>query len=194
MTQTIHNHLDGGVAGLNDEEKQILLKIARETLEKYLVSQKLPDFEISSEKLKELRGAFVTLASLNGDLRGCIGHIEGYKPLWETIREMVLAAALNDPRFPPVSFKELNNIKIEISVLSPLKKISDVGEIKVGLNGIVMRRGFFSGLLLPQVAVDYKWNRDEFLEHTCRKAGLPKDAWQDPATQIFIFSADVFGE
>lgn len=194
MNQKIHDHLQGGVAGLNEDEKKLLLRIARETLENYLNNQTVPDFQIDSAVLKEKRGAFVTLNTTDGQLRGCIGHIEGYKPLWETIREMALAAGLNDPRFPPVSSKELKNIKIEISVLSPLEKITDVSKIVVGKHGIVMRAGFYSGLLLPQVATDYGWNREEFLEHTCRKAGLPKDAWQDPATQIFIFSADVFGE
>lgn len=194
MEEKIHEHLNGGVANLTQEEKETLLKIARETLKSYLQDRRLPDFAIDSATLKEKRGAFVTLNTKQGDLRGCIGFIEGFKPLWETVREMALSAALNDPRFPPVSLKELEELTIEISVLSPLKKITDISEIVVGKHGIVLRRGFYSGLLLPQVATDYGWTREEFLEHTCLKAGLPPNAWADQQTQISIFSADVFGE
>ena len=126
-------------------------------------------------------------------LRGCIGHIIGILPLKETIQKMSVASSTQDPRFPPVELSELNNIDIEVSVLSPPKKISNPEEIEVGKHGIVISKGFFKGVLLPQVATEQGWDRETFLEHTCLKAGLPTDAWKKGAT-IEIFSAQVFGE
>ena len=105
---------------------------------------------------------------------------------------MAEAAALRDPRFPPVNEKELPDLEIEISVLTPLKKIADVSEIEVGKHGIYIKKGWNSGLLLPQVATEYGWNRQTFLEHTCQKAGLPSNAWKEKGTEIYIFSADIF--
>jgi len=105
---------------------------------------------------------------------------------------MAAAAAFQDPRFPPVTKKELKDLDIEISVLTPFEQITDVNKIEVGKHGIYMERGFYSGLLLPQVATEYGWGRETFLEHTCRKAGLPPDAWKDKETRIYIFSADIF--
>jgi AmmeMemoRadiSam system protein A len=112
--------------------------------------------------------------------------------LYKSVEEMAAAAAFQDPRFPPVSKSELKDLDIEISVLTPFKQITHVSEIEVGKHGIYMERGFYSGLLLPQVATEYGWDRDTFLEHTCRKAGLPPDAWKDKDTRIYIFSADIF--
>jgi len=106
---------------------------------------------------------------------------------------MAVEAAFSDPRFPTLSKEELNDIKIEISVLSKFKEVKDVSDIEVGTHGLLVRKGFSSGLLLPQVAAEYNWTRDEFLEHTCYKAGLDKDAWKKGAT-IYMFSAFVFGE
>jgi AmmeMemoRadiSam system protein A len=128
----------------------------------------------------------------DGKLRGCIGHIRAKKPLVETIVEMAEAAAFQDPRFPPVSSQELDQLDYEISVLTPLRRIKDVEEIQVGIHGIYLKRGGSSGLLLPQVATEWGWDRTTFLEHTCTKAGLPEDAWKDTKTEIYIFSADVF--
>jgi hypothetical protein len=138
-------------------------------------------------------GAFVTLKK-HGQLRGCIGFIEARKPSYETVRDMAQAAAFSDPRFSPVTQKEFEDLKIEISILTPLKKISDINEIEVGKHGLYIIKGFNSGLLLPQVATEYSWDRVTFLKETCRKAGLPFDAWKDKDAKIFIFSADVFGE
>ncbi len=107
---------------------------------------------------------------------------------------MAIEAAVGDPRFPPVTAGELKDIEIEISALTPLEEIKDVNKIEVGKHGIIIRRGFYSGLLLPQVATDYGWDRKTFLEQTCRKAGLPLDAWKDKSSQILIFSAEVFSE
>ena len=179
--------------GLSDADKEELLKIARTTIECRVKGQKAPEFEIRSSTLMEKRGAFVTI-NKRGALRGCIGCIEALKPLWQTVREMAEAAALRDPRFPPVQESELEDINIEISVLTPLKKVKDADEIKVGRDGIVIRKGYNQGLLLPQVATEYGWDRTTFLQHTCIKAGLPRDAWKEEDTEIWAFSADVFGE
>jgi AmmeMemoRadiSam system protein A len=138
-------------------------------------------------------GAFVTLHK-KGHRRGCIGNMVGRGPLIETIQEMAISSSTQDPRFHRVTIEEMEEIDIEISVLSPMRRIKDVDEIEVGKHGIIMRRGMYQGVLLPQVATEYGWNRETFLENTCYKAGLPGDAWKDPATVIEIFSAEVFGE
>jgi MEMO1 family protein len=177
--------------GLNEEEKKVLHHIARTVVECKTKGKAVPEFKIDSPVLKESRGAFVTL-NKRGRLRGCIGYIEGRGPLHKTIEEMAEAAAFRDPRFPPVNEKELPDLEFEISVLTPLKMIADVNEIEVGKHGIYMKKGWYSGLLLPQVATEYGWNRQTFLEHTCEKAGLPPHAWKDKTTEIYIFSADIF--
>ncbi len=182
----------GGVnLGLTSEEKAQLLEIARDVVESQCRGEKTPEFVVNSPTLKEPRGAFVTLHK-EGKLRGCIGHIRAKEPLVKTIIEMAEAAAFQDPRFPPVSSKELGLLEYEISVLTPLQRIKEVDEIEVGKHGIYMKRGSCSGLLLPQVATEWGWDRTTFLEHTCTKAGLPEDAWKDKKTEIYIFSADVF--
>jgi len=177
--------------GLSEEEKKILHHIAKTVIESKARGKPVPEFKIESPLLKENRGAFVTIHK-KGQLRGCIGYIEAYKPLHKTIEEMAEAAAFRDPRFPPVSEKELQDLDIEISVLTPLRKIKDVNEIEVGKHGIYIKKGWYSGLLLPQVATEYGWDRQTFLEHTCLKAGLPPNAWKDKDTEIYIFSADIF--
>ena len=127
-------------------------------------------------------------------LRGCIGSFTGSGPLVDTVREMAVSASTRDPRFPPLSEAELGEVDLEISVLSPLRPVSDPNEIEVGRHGIFITRGFHSGVLLPQVASEYGWDRETFLEHTCAKAGLPADAWRDADTRIEVFEAQVFGE
>jgi MEMO1 family protein len=179
--------------GLSQKDKEMLLNIARKTIEARVKGQKPPESKVDSEILKENRGAFVTLEK-NGNLRGCIGYIQAIKPLYITIEEMAEQAALHDPRFSPVSEEELNDLHIEISVLTPLKKISDISQIEVGRDGIYIKKGFNSGLLLPQVATEYGWDRETFLEQTCYKAGLPPNAWKEKTCEIYIFSADIFGE
>jgi len=178
---------------LSEEEKKELLKIARTSIEEFLKNRRIPSFSPSSPALLERKGAFVTLKKA-GFLRGCIGMIEATKPLYQTVAEMAVAAAIEDPRFPPLTLDELPLITIEISVLSPLEEVEDVEEIEVGKHGLYIVRGFYRGLLLPQVATEYNWDRETFLQHTCLKAGLPTDCWQDPATKIFKFSAEVFSE
>ena len=143
--------------------------------------------------LEEFRGAFVSLHR-RGQLRGCIGYIEAVKPLLQTVREMAPAAAFQDPRFRPLQADELADLEIEISVLTPLKLIKSTDEIEVGRDGLYIVRGLNRGLLLPQVATQYHWDRQTFLEQTCNKAGLPGDAWKDPGTQIFIFRAEIFAD
>lgn len=185
------NRKTGVDLGLSEQEKEILHTIAREAIESKFRTGKMTETTVLSKTLKEKRGAFVTLHK-HGDLRGCIGYIRPQKPLHQTIREMARAAAFQDSRFDPVTESELNDIDIEISVLTPLLKISNTKEIEVGKHGIYIIKGLHSGLLLPQVATEHGWNRQTFLEHTCTKAGLSDDAWKDNDTEIYIFSADIF--
>jgi AmmeMemoRadiSam system protein B/AmmeMemoRadiSam system protein A len=177
--------------GLTEEEKKTLHHIAKTVIENKARGKAVPEFKIESPILKENRGAFVTIQK-KGQLRGCIGYIEGHGPLHKTIEEMAEAAAFRDPRFSPVKEKELPELDIEISVLTPLKRIKDVNEIQVGKHGIYIVRGMWAGLLLPQVATEYGWDRLAFLEHTCQKAGLPPNAWKEKDIEIYIFSADIF--
>jgi len=183
----------GGVDMLNKEQQKKLLNIARQTLEEYIGKGKTPEFKELDPALTEKCGAFVTLTK-KGELRGCIGYIQVVLPLYETISKMAIESSTGDPRFPPVNLEELKDIHIEISVLTPLEQISDVNKIEVGKHGLYIRKGFSSGLLLPQVATEYGWNKWQFLDQTCIKAGLPPGSWRDKDCQIFIFSAQVFGE
>ena len=179
--------------GLTEEEKRLLHQIARRAIEDALTHghKSGPKPIVQSAALEEKRGAFVTLKKY-GRLRGCIGYVEGIKPLHKAVEEMAIAAAFHDPRFNPVREAELPDLEIEISVLTPLKQIRDVEEIEVGKHGIIIKKGFYSGLLLPQVPTEHGWDRTTFLEHTCLKAGLPQDAWKEKDTRIYIFSAEVF--
>lgn len=177
---------------LNDAQRKRLLEIARGSIKEYLFNNKKLKITENDAVLNTKKGAFVTL-TINNELRGCIGHIVADIPLYQTISEMALAAAVSDPRFPALTKQELDKIHIEISVMSELEKITDPNKVIVGTHGILIRKGFYSGLLLPQVATEYNWTRQEFLEHTCNKAGLDINAWKSGA-EIFIFSAEVFGE
>lgn len=177
--------------GLSEDDKRVLHQIAKTVIENKAKGKPLPEFKVESPVLKENRGVFVTLHK-RGQLRGCIGYIEGRGPLYRTVEEMAAAAAFRDPRFPPVNEKEIGELDIEISVLTPLRKITDINEIEVGKHGIYIKKGWNSGLLLPQVATEYGWDRKTFLEHTCQKAGLPSNAWKEKDTEIYIFSADIF--
>lgn len=176
---------------LTREEQLFLLDLAEKTVAAAVNKKPLPAPQDVPERLKVKRGAFVTLEK-NHELRGCIGYILPISPLYKTVIEMAQSAALHDPRFKPVSPGELKNITVEISVLTVPEKITDPNIIEVGKHGIIMKRGYNQGLLLPQVATDYGWERETFLEHTCLKAGLPRDAWQDKNTEIQVFSAQVF--
>lgn len=178
---------------LSNEEKITLLRIARETLENYLQGKQVPEFKVDSPALKEKRGAFVTLKK-HGQLRGCIGRIAGDTPVCKVASEFAIYAATEDNRFPPTRYEELKDIDIEISVLTPFERIKSLDEIEVGKHGLIIRKGFRSGLLLPQVPIEWKWDKEEFLENLCHKAGLPSDAYKDDDAVIEKFSAIVFGE
>jgi hypothetical protein len=177
---------------LTENERVELLQIARDTIVSYITNGKLPAVESASRGLNLETGCFVTIKQ-RGELRGCIGNFVSDKPLYSLVQEMAVSAATRDPRFYPMKSHDLRDFEIDISVLSPLEKASSVEEIKVGTHGIYIVKGSYRGVLLPQVATDYGWDRDEFLRHTCIKAGLPENAWQGEC-EIYIFSAQVFGE
>ena len=177
---------------LTEDEKRMLLVTARETIRARLFGGEL-SLPRPTEKMTARCGAFVTIHK-KGHLRGCIGHITGVKPLFNGIQELALSSAFNDPRFPRLTRDEYPNIDIEISVLTPLEEIASPEEVEVGKHGILVQRGFRSGVLLPQVATEQGWDREEFLSYTCRKAGLSEDCWKSGETRIQVFSAIVFGE
>ncbi|MBA4358953.1 MAG: AMMECR1 domain-containing protein [Desulfovibrio sp.] len=178
---------------LNPDEKKELLAIARQTVTRLASGQPPQRVKSDTEGLNFSRGAFVTLHK-QGQLRGCIGNFFAEGALLDTVQEMAKAAASQDPRFRPVKAMELADLDLEISVLSPLKECADVNEIQVGVHGIYIVSPRGRGVLLPQVATEYGWDRDAFLDHTCMKAGLQPGCWRDPQTKILIFSAQVFGE
>ena len=178
---------------LSDENKKGLLRLARVSIESELKGEPSPSLSLEGRVLREPRGAFVTL-KIDDELRGCIGYVEPRLPLWQAIEEVALKAAFGDPRFSPLSEDELPRTEIEISVLSPLKRISDVSEIEVGKHGLVVDAGYARGLLLPQVAVEYGWTREQFLSHTSLKAGLLPDAWKWASVSLFVFTTEVFSE
>ena len=179
---------------LNQTAQVEALQIARQTLESYLKKEEVPLPQTASPQLQTKAGAFVTL-NKNKNLRGCIGSFEENKPLYQVIPQMAIAAASNDHRFPPVTLKELGDIKIEISVLTPKKKIDDWQKVKLGVDGVVIEKGGQSGTFLPQVAIETNWDLEEFLSQLCaQKAGLPGNCYQDPETNIYTFQAQVFEE
>lgn len=177
---------------IDERARQFLLVLARDTIQCRLNGEPLPSSEPDSEVLREFRGAFVTL-KIEGRLRGCIGHVIGIEPLWRTVRDNAIAAAFEDPRFDPLQGNELPKTHIEISALTPLRRVI-AEDVVVGRDGLLLERGRARGLLLPQVAVELGWDRETFLEHTCRKAGLEPGCWHHPDTIISTFSAEVFGE
>lgn len=176
---------------LTIKEKKELLSIARRSVINHLNNRKTAERSCLKE-LQIKRGLFVTIHKKR-QLRGCIGVFSSEKTLCETTAELACSAAFNDPRFSPLDLDEINIVDFEISVLSPLKEIQNISEIKVGTHGIYITKGLNRGVLLPQVAVECGWNRETFLSQTCRKASLPFDAWKNGA-KIEIFSAQIFGE
>ncbi len=179
---------------LNQEQKKKLLWLARRSLESYVSDGKIMDVPKDDPRLLKEEGAFVTLHK-NGELRGCIGRIVSDGPLSLTVRDMAIAAATEDPRFPPVKKEELPEVDLEISVLSKPRRTTNVEEITPGIHGVVIRRGMNGGVFLPQVATEFNWSREEFLTNLCaHKAGLSADCWKDPKTTSEIFTADVFSE
>ncbi len=176
---------------LSEADERALLGLARHALEEAVWKGRLTEVAPASGALEGKCGAFVTIHK-GGRLRGCIGYVEPLKPLYQTVRECALAAALHDPRFDPVTADELQELRVEISVLSPLQDIS-IDQVEIGRHGLVVSQGAQRGLLLPQVAVEWHWGRDRFLEEACLKAGLPPSAWRQGA-RIQAFTARVFGE
>lgn len=177
---------------LTDEDRKVLLRLARHSLEEGVCGVTVTrELEDPAPALVEPRGAFVTLRK-HGDLRGCIGHVLTTAPLYKTIQECAVAAALADPRFAPVAPDEVPSLHMEISVLSAPFPVAPE-QIIIGEHGLIISKGFRRGLLLPQVPVTWNWDREQFLEETCIKAGLPPDAWKKGA-QIEAFTAEVFEE
>ncbi len=178
---------------LNADEKIFLLQLARTTIRLFLDGKEPLHPEPYSQTLATPSGAFVTLHK-QGELRGCIGYVKPFKPLQQAIVDLSVSAAFNDPRFPALTVDEFPLIDLEISVLTPLESVKNVSEIQIGRDGLIIKQGFYEGLLLPQVATEYGWDVPTFLEQTCRKAGLPKDAWKNTNTEIKRFSAIIFDE
>lgn len=176
---------------MTEQERIEVLELARHSVEAAARGESPPELA-SARILNSQGGAFVTL-KINGRLRGCIGHFNGIGTLGETIRAMAREAALGDPRFMPLQPHELESITIEVSVLSPMTRISP-DDVVPGVHGLYIRRGSRAGTLLPQVASEENWERQQFLSHTCMKAGLPSDAWLDRETEIYAYTAEVFGE
>ncbi|HZL98067.1 MAG TPA: AmmeMemoRadiSam system protein A [Terriglobales bacterium] len=178
-------------AYLDESQRKSLLGIARRALEGYLGAGKIPPGEGAHGTLAAPGAAFVTLTK-NGRLRGCIGYTQAVAPLFKVVQECAVAAATEDPRFPPVSPKELPSLRVEISVLTPLFPIRPE-EVEIGKHGLMVEQGRTRGLLLPQVPVEWGWDRETFLDQACVKAGLPPSAWRHGAT-LRAFTAEVFGE
>jgi AmmeMemoRadiSam system protein A len=181
----------GSGAFLDESQRKALLGIARRALEGYLGAGKIPAEEGARGTLAASGAAFVTITK-NGRLRGCIGYTEAVAPLFKVVQECAVAAATEDPRFPPVSPEELPSLRIEISVLTPLFPILPA-EVEVGRHGLMVEQGRCRGLLLPQVPVEWGWDRETFLDQACVKAGLPPSAWRHGAT-LRAFTAEVFVE
>ncbi|KJJ85695.1 dioxygenase [Candidatus Omnitrophus magneticus] len=179
---------------MNTEQKKKLLEIARNSLKYYLETGKKLEINIEDKLLLKELGAFVTLHKY-GQLRGCIGHITAQGPLYLTVRDMAIAAGTTDPRFSPVRIQEMDSIDIEISVLSQPEKIKDYKKIEMGNHGVIVQQGFKSGVYLPQVATETGWSREEFMNSLCaHKTGIESNAWKTGACDIYIFTAEVFGE
>jgi AmmeMemoRadiSam system protein B/AmmeMemoRadiSam system protein A len=177
---------------LSPHQRQTLLALARSAIAGHLKTGRIPNEQPDDPALARRAGAFVTLKE-KGELRGCIGHIRADMPLYRVVQEMAVSAATADPRFPPLRADELDQVEIEISVLSPLRRVTDPQQIEVGVHGLMIFKGSQQGLLLPQVPVEQGWDREEFLEGLCRKAGLPAGCWREGAT-LYSFTAVVFGE
>ncbi len=178
---------------LDIEAQKELLALARKTIESFLATGEVPGQDPDKPELHQQAGAFVSLH--HGDeLRGCIGLIVPDGPLYQTVQQCAVSAAAEDYRFDQVTPEELPGITIEISVLSPLERTKDISEITVGRHGLYVVRGQRRGLLLPQVATEWGWDKEAFLAQTCQKAGLDEGAWRDPATVIYQFQAQVFSE
>jgi len=180
---------------LTPDHRKTLLDIARQSIAAVL-DGRAPEWNADDldETLRHPAGAFVTLRTKDGDLRGCIGSIRAAEQLYKAIVSSAISAAFRDPRFEPLQPGELELLDLEISVMGPIEPVTDFGEIVVGRDGLIISRGPYAGLLLPQVATEYAWDRETFLDQTCLKAGLPRGAWRAADCRVEKFSAIVFGE
>jgi len=181
---------------LSQAARQELLGIARQTVEAVVRGKRVPEFNVIDPELQERQGAFVTLKT-GGRLRGCIGRFVSEKPLWQTVKLMAISSAVEDPRFIGMRIEpqELPQLKVEVSVLSRMEKTDDPLSIELGKHGIYVKRGTQTGCFLPQVATETGWTKEEFLSNCCsHKAGLAPNAWKDPATEVYVFTAEVLGE
>jgi AmmeMemoRadiSam system protein B/AmmeMemoRadiSam system protein A len=175
-----------------EAQREELLALARTTIAEYLETEIIPDYETDDPLLSRRAGAFVTLKQ-RGELRGCIGHTRADLPLYQVVQQTAVSAATGDPRFPPLTPEDLDQVTVEISILSPFRRATDVEQVEVGTHGLMIFKGQNRGLLLPQVPVEQGWDRDEYLRNLCLKAGLPAGCWQEGAT-LYAFTAVVFGE
>lgn len=173
---------------LSDKEKKELLTLAKDTIEEYVSSGSVVERNIQNPQFKADGAVFVTIKK-NGSLRGCIGNIQPVMSLYQSVIKNAIAASSSDPRFPPLKKEELKDISVEVSILSPLIPLKDTRNIQVGKHGLVIRKGAQSGILLPQVATEFGWDKDTFLEMVCMKAGLPKSAWKE--AELLTFTAEV---
>jgi uncharacterized protein len=178
---------------MTKEERQALLQTARSSIEAELAGKPLPVLEFKSEELRRKSGTFVTLW-LRENLRGCIGYIEPLFPLAQAVQDVAVKAAFEDTRFMPITQYEFQNVKIEISVLSPITLLKDFKDIEIGKHGLVIDSGHRRGLLLPQVATEYNWNAEQFLKQTALKAGLASDAWKKKDVKLYTFTVEKFDE
>lgn len=179
---------------MNKQQKAVLLKVARDNVEACITGKKAAKHVSNDPQLNEKCGCFVTLKN-HGRLRGCIGQFCSDVPIIELIAEMARASSTSDPRFftDPITKEELEYLDIEISVLSPLKKAGDPLSLRLGIDGIYIKKGITSGCYLPQVATETGWSKEQFLSHCCsHKAGLSADAWRNPDTEVYFFTAEVF--
>jgi AmmeMemoRadiSam system protein A len=180
---------------MDEQQKKTLLKVAKDTVEAVVTRRPVPAHESDDPELNSPCGCFVTLKN-RGRLRGCIGKFISEAPLIELVAEMAKSSATRDPRFfaDPISPRELDKLDVEISVLSPLKRTDDPLSLRLGVDGIYIKKGGASGCFLPQVATETGWSKEEFLSYCCaHKAGLAADAWKDPETEVHLFTAEVFG-
>jgi AmmeMemoRadiSam system protein A len=178
---------------LSNEDKKALLQLARSSIECAVQEKPLPRTDLLKQNLHTPSGAFVTVR-VNGELRGCYGYVEAYYPLAQSVQEVGVRAALEDPRFEHVAPEELSAMDLEVSVLDAPVRVERIEEIEVGVHGLILETKLHRGLLLPSVATEYGWDREQFLNHTAQKAGLPTNAWKNKNVTIFKFTAEKFSE
>jgi len=175
-------------SALSDEERKTLLSLAKDTIISYVKRHEVPAIEIADPRLRANGAVFVTI-NRNGNLRGCIGNIQPILPLYQSVINNAVAACSRDPRFSPMNAEELKDMDVEVTILSPLEPLEDKRDIRIGTHGLYLVKDGYSGILLPQVATEYHWDADTFLEQVSMKAGLRKDAWKD--SRLYYFTADI---